>query len=68
MQNKINKDMTFGELIQSFPQAGTILAGYGLHCVGCHLGVTETIEQGAMAHGLNNTQIEEMINKLNEVA
>lgn len=67
MPNKINKDMTFGELIQSFPEAGPILAGYGLHCVGCHIGVSETIEQGAMAHGLNGQQIEEMVSRLNEV-
>ena len=65
MTEKINKDMTFGELMQSFPQTVQILAGFGLHCIGCHLAVTETIEQGARAHGLNEIQIGQMIDKLN---
>ena len=63
--DKINKNMTFGELLKDFPKAGPILASYGLHCIGCHIGVTETIEQGAMAHGLDEAKIEEMMKDLN---
>lgn len=64
----INKDMTFGELLQNYPKAGPILMGYGLHCVGCHIGVTETIEQGARAHGISEENIEKMITELNDKA
>lgn len=66
MSNKINKDMTFGELIKKFPHAGPVLAGYGLHCIGCHIGISETIEQGAKAHGLSDDDIGSMMTKLNE--
>jgi len=63
--DKIKKDMTFGELLQQHPQVAELLAGYGLHCIGCHIGVYETIEQGAQAHGLDEEKIEKMMTELN---
>jgi len=67
-EKKIHKDMTFGELLQKYPKAGPILTGYGLHCIGCHIGITETIEQGSMAHGIDPGKLEKMIVDLNENA
>ncbi|HOJ29146.1 MAG TPA: DUF1858 domain-containing protein [Spirochaetota bacterium] len=66
MKNTITKDMTFGELVQKYPTAAQVLASYGLHCIGCHIGIYETIEQGSKAHGLTDTQIKEMLEKLNQ--
>ncbi|TAL37101.1 MAG: DUF1858 domain-containing protein [Spirochaetes bacterium] len=68
MQDKITGAMTFGELIKAFPQAGGVLAGYGLHCIGCHIGIYETIEQGARAHGLQDGEISKMLGELNQIA
>jgi len=65
MENKINGKMTFGELLQKYPESGALLAGYGLHCIGCKIAVVETLEQGAAAHGMNSAQIKEMIEDLN---
>jgi hybrid cluster-associated redox disulfide protein len=67
-ENKINKDMTFGELLKKFPQAGPIIASYGLHCIGCHIAVDETIEQGTAAHGIDANTLNKMILELNEKA
>jgi hydroxylamine reductase len=67
-EQKIHKDMTFGELLRNFPRAAPILSGYGLHCVGCHIGVMETIEQGVMAHGLGEETLDKMIDDLNQNA
>jgi hybrid cluster-associated redox disulfide protein len=67
-ETKISKNMTFGELLKQFPKAGPVLMGYGLHCVGCHIGVTETIEEGARAHGLDDDRIDSMMKDLNEQA
>ncbi|HPL16544.1 MAG TPA: DUF1858 domain-containing protein [Spirochaetota bacterium] len=64
-QEKINKDMTFGDLLCQFPKAGPILMGYGMHCIGCHIAVTETIEQGARAHGMDDAMIQKMMQDLN---
>ena len=40
----------------------------GLHCIGCHVSMYESIEQGAQAHGLNDQQIDELIVTLNKEA
>ena len=61
MEN-ITRDMTFGELLDKYPEKAGIPAGFGLHC---HGAVFDTIEQGAMANGLEDAQIDEMIEKLN---
>ncbi|MCP8322713.1 MAG: DUF1858 domain-containing protein [Candidatus Methylarchaceae archaeon HK02M2] len=65
-EKAVYKDMTFGELLHSYPQAGMILMRYGLHCIGCHIGVMETIEQGAKAHGLSDDDIDKMIEEINK--
>ena len=68
MPNKINKDMTFGEVMKNFPKSIPIMAGYGLHCIGCHISTTETIGEGAAAHGFDDTTLTKMLNDLNEKA
>lgn len=67
-EKSINKFMTFGDLLESYPEAAWVLARYGLHCIGCHIGFMETIEQGARAHGLNDEDIDKMIEELNKKA
>ena len=67
-ENKIHKDMTFAEVLKQFPKSGAILAGYGLHCIGCRIGAFETLEQGAQAHGLSADKIDAMIKDLNTTA
>lgn len=64
----ITKEMTFGELIQKHPNVAGVLGAYGLHCIGCHVAVFETIEQGAKAHGLDDNAVEQMLKDLNEKA
>ncbi|MDA3899739.1 MAG: DUF1858 domain-containing protein [Spirochaetes bacterium] len=61
---EITKDMTFGDLLQQKPEVAEILSSYGLHCIGCHIAVFETIEQGAKAHGLTDEQVDEMMKKI----
>jgi hybrid cluster-associated redox disulfide protein len=68
MGQKINKDMTFGELMQLYPDTTPILGNYGLHCIGCHLSVSETIEQGMKAHGMDDAALAKLINELNQKA
>ena len=68
MAQAITKDMTFGELIQRFPKAAPVLGRYGLHCIGCHIGIMETIEQGVKAHGMGDDTVVQIIKELNEHA
>ena len=67
MGQKITKDMTFGELIKQYPSAAPILGNYGLHCIGCHLSVHETIEQGMRVHGMDDAAIEKLVLELNAI-
>lgn len=66
--NKIRKDMTFGEILQQYPKAAEILLGYGLHCIGCHIAVSETLEQGVMAHGMDQATLDIIVKELNDKA
>jgi len=65
---EISRGMTFGELLQNYPSAARILASKGLHCIGCHIAVTESVEDGARAHGLSEDDIDQMINEIKTVA
>ena len=66
MANKITKDMAIGELITKFPKTAEILVGKGIHCVGCHVAFSETLEQGLKAHGKDDKEIDKIGKELNE--
>lgn len=63
MEKKITKEMTFGKVLKEYPQTVETFFKYGMHCFGCHLAVDETIEQGALAHGVD---VDQLINDLNQ--
>jgi hybrid cluster-associated redox disulfide protein len=60
---KITKEMTFGEVLKKYPETVKTFFQFGMHCFGCHLAVDETIEQGAMAHGVEVDKLVEDLNK-----
>ena len=64
VMKKITKDMTFGELMEQNPKASSKLAELGLFCGGCPMAQMETIEQGAIAHGLDPKKLVNMLNKI----
>jgi hybrid cluster-associated redox disulfide protein len=49
----IDKSMTFSDLMEKDPEAAELLMNQGMHCCGCPMASHETIEQGALAHGLD---------------
>jgi len=59
---KITKKMSFNEIMQKEPNAIPILLERGMHCIGCPMAMQETLEQGAVAHGLNPDKLEKEIN------
>lgn len=61
--NKITKNMTFGEVLKKYPETVKTFFEYGMHCFGCHIAVSETIEQGALAHGVDVGQLMQDLNK-----
>jgi len=65
MTKKIKKDMPLNEVLMENEKASEILFEAGLACVGCPMSMQETIEQGCLAHGMGEKQIDELITKLN---
>jgi len=61
----ISKDMNIGEVVAKWPETAEIMTGYGLHCVGCHVNPYESIENGAMGHGMPKETVETMIKEMN---
>ena len=51
--DKINKEMSIGEVVRTYPQTIEVFLKHGLMCFGCAIARFENIEQGATAHGIN---------------
>ncbi|MEK6887407.1 MAG: iron-sulfur cluster assembly accessory protein [Candidatus Aenigmatarchaeota archaeon] len=68
MEKPITKDMTMGEIIEKYPFAAEIMLSYGLHCVGCHVNPYETLEKGAMGHGMSEEEVTSLLKELNDIA
>ena len=64
----INKDLTIGEFVESYPQLVEILLAEGVHCVGCGAAFWETLEEGLAGHGKTEEEIDDVIKRLNEAA
>lgn len=65
----IHRQMTIEQILSLFPNKAQKLAQEitraGLHCVGCHAATWETLEAGMMGHGMNDDQINTLVNRLN---
>ena len=62
----IDKTMTIGEVVAKWPETAEIMLGYGLHCIGCHINPYESIEAGAMGHGMSPETVRNMLKEMNE--
>jgi hybrid cluster-associated redox disulfide protein len=63
---KITKDMNFVEILEKNPDAFEILFRKGMHCIGCGMAGSETLEEGALIHGLDPDKLVSEINKTNK--
>lgn len=59
----VNKDMTIGEVVRTYPEAAEILMSFGMGCVCCPSAQGETIEEAAMVHGINIDDLMAALNK-----
>ncbi len=71
MEQTITRDMTIEEVFKRFPSKAQKLAqemtNRGLHCVGCSASTWETIEAGILGHGMNEEDLEDLLESLNAV-
>jgi hybrid cluster-associated redox disulfide protein len=67
MSLKVNKDMTFNEVLDMGPEVVKVFVKYNMGCVGCAAAKFESIEQGAKAHGVNlDDLLRDLNNALND--
>ena len=59
---QVNKEMSIAEVVMKWPESAGAFMEAGLHCYGCAAARYETIEQGAMAHGVDPDKLIEAIN------
>lgn len=62
MSQKVNKTMTFNEVLDMGPEVVQVFVKYNMGCVGCAAAKFESIEQGAKAHGVN---LDDLLRDLN---
>jgi len=60
----ITKDFKIEDVVTQYPETMMVFMKHGLHCVGCHVSAFESIEDGAMAHGIN---VDALVADLNKV-
>lgn len=63
---KINKKMTFAEIIKASPRATKVLIEAGMHCVSCPMAGQETLEEGLKAHGFTPKDVDKLVKRINE--
>jgi len=66
-KRSVSKEDNLAAVIDQHPDVEEVLYDYGLHCVGCALNAFDSIEAGAKVHGLEDAEIDEMIDRINEV-
>ncbi len=66
---RVDRQMTIKDILEMFPYKAQRLAheitSAGLHCIGCHASVYETLEGGMFGHGKTEAQINELVDRLN---
>ncbi len=67
-KQKIDKNTNIAELIERDPELNEVLYEYGLYCGNCYAAGYDNLEDGARIHGLEEDEIEELIQELNKKA
>lgn len=66
-ETKITKDMGVNEILMIKPEVADLLLEAGMHCLGCPMAQMETLEQGCLAHGMSEKEINNIVEKLNKI-
>jgi len=64
-KQKITKDTPLAKITANPQLAEVLVEEFGLFCVGCPMAQMESLEQGALTHGMDDKQIVKLIKRLN---
>ncbi|MCL2368897.1 MAG: DUF1858 domain-containing protein [Oscillospiraceae bacterium] len=59
---EITKDMIIADIMKVAPEAAPLLRSVGMHCLGCAMANSETLEQACAGHGVD---VDALLAKLN---
>ncbi len=65
---QITKDTIIGDILDIAPQTAPVFLSIGMHCLGCMASRGETVEEACMVHGLDEGQMEKLLQIVNEEA
>lgn len=61
----VTKDMIISDVLKKYPDVAVVMLEHGLHCVGCHANVFDTIEAGCAVHGLDSAAVDKLVDEIN---
>ena len=61
----VNKDMTIGQIVKDYPTTVEVFNRFGMGCLGCPATQYESLEQGAILHGID---VDQLVKELNDEA
>jgi hybrid cluster-associated redox disulfide protein len=71
MDKKITKELSIHEILHAFPEKSHEIANaffeLGVHCIGCAAASFESLEEGLLAHGKSEEEIDSFVKKLNQL-
>ena len=62
-KSRITKEMMVSEVIKKYPKTVFVFMDYGMHCIGCPMAQTESIEEAAKVHQLD---LDKLLKDLNQ--
>ncbi len=64
-EGPIKGNSSIVDIVSKYPDTADVLVRHGLHCIGCAAARFETLDEAALAHGI---ELDPLINDLNKVA
>lgn len=61
----ITKDMSIRDVVEQHPEVAPVFIQHGMGCLGCAIASFESIEEGAISHGID---VELLLKDLNAAA
>ena len=63
MENKIDKNIKIGDILELYPDKAELLLQAGMHCLGCPASIAETLEEACEVHGIDVDELVEILNQ-----
>ena len=63
---KITGKSIIGKVLLKHPNTAKIFHKFGLSCIQCPVASSETIERGALAHGIDQITLKKLLHEINK--